>query len=149
MRPNHLTRFATLILTLLAVAVAAQAQSSAEKLPVEVPFNFSVANQQLPAGKYYIQAVRENPRMIIIENQNGKSRAIAITHPISSKRSTGYTRLVFAEYGDQRFLSQIVASGEKEGREISKSQSEKHLAMQWEVKQRLLTVDKQTAQTKR
>jgi hypothetical protein len=93
--------------TILAVAAAALAapcvQAGGVVLKARIPFNFVVADQQLPSGEYRI--VQEE-HLVKVYSQSGEQLAVAHWVPQQTK-SDDRSRLVFHRHGDQRFLKVI------------------------------------------
>jgi hypothetical protein len=73
---------------------------------VSVPFNFTVNNTSLPAGKYTIESDLSRPSMLIIRDESNSIKAI--DYGMSDTSGMGKTgMLLFHHYGDQYFLSEI------------------------------------------
>ena len=112
-----------LVLTVIAIcAVAVQAQTS-QLLKADVPFSFSIGDQQLSSGHYVISSMTD--RFISVQDSNGGQTAIAMTIRKESPLRSVEPKLVFHRYGDQYVLAEIWADS---GRELPKSAREKELA---------------------
>jgi len=92
-------------------------------MTANVPFAFSVGQQQLPAGAY---AVREMDRATLIASQGGKEHVLGI-YAYAGPSKADETKLVFDKVGDHYFLAQIWTSARGQGLELPKSQLEKEL----------------------
>lgn len=115
-----------LFLTLACASVSAQ--SIADLLSVKIPFEFTVGEHTLPAGDYTIQRLRDTPAMLVIQRADRETRAVIWTTPMDASQSPSKTKLVFSDYGDQRFLAQVWIQGEKTKRMLIKSRAERDLA---------------------
>jgi len=113
-------------LGLLLVASAAQAQTNAVK--ADIPFDFVVANQRMPAGEYVVSSPSFGSPAILIRSDDGKATAVTIANPRVSANPSDKTKLVFRHLAGQYFLSQIWTEGNSSGLELPKSKTELHLA---------------------
>jgi hypothetical protein len=122
---NHL-RSAFFGLGLLLAASGAQAQEIAVK--ADIPFDFVVGNQRLPAGEYTV--VNQGPvnQAILIRSDERKTALFSSTQPCSSFNPSAKTKLVFHTLAGRYFLYQIWAQGNTAGRQIPKSSAEVELA---------------------
>jgi hypothetical protein len=115
---------------IIAASVSANAQSLNYRLTANIPFDFSVGGQKLPAGKYWInRAQPSNGDLVIqIRSMDGHSNATRLTIPKSGFDPVQTSALVFNRYGDEYFLSEIWVAGGVTGRELTKSRAERELA---------------------
>jgi hypothetical protein len=121
------TMFAGIIALALASAMAASAQNQ-RSLVVDVPFDFAVKGETLPAGEYVVsRATSADKTGLIMQRRDGKANAIVLTIPIQSRKNQQQSRLVFNRYGEQYFLSQVWTSGDSQGRELFKTKRERSL----------------------
>ncbi len=101
-------------MTILAVAAAALAAPSVHAgvvLKAHIPFEFVVADQQLPSGDYRI--VQEE-RLVKIYSQSGEQLAIALWLPQQTRGAKGHWNLVFHRHGGQHFLK-VIGGGDGDG----------------------------------
>jgi hypothetical protein len=118
------------VMTVIAASVSANAQTLEYRLTVNIPFDFSVSGDKLPAGKYWInRAQQSNGDMVVqISSTDGHSNITRLTIPVSASKPTRSGKLVFNRYGDEYFLSEIWPAGGVTGRELHKSRAERELA---------------------
>lgn len=119
-----LSIFAGLVLlaTLTAQSAAARTSSS---LVVQIPFDFQVAGNRLPAGQYLIErSTLFSAEGLSLRNVDKKHSAFVLTSTVKSNLRQSGSRLVFNRYKGQYFLSQYWTSGEASGRELIKSERE-------------------------
>jgi hypothetical protein len=110
----------------LLLAVRASAQDT--PVTTNVPFDFIINGATIPAGKYTIQRVDNQGKVLSIRSLAGRSVS---TFMANYKRSAGpcpQTKLVFHSYGDRYFLAEIWVRGELTGRQIPTSAREKEMA---------------------
>src|SRR5690242_10347839 len=112
---------------LLLVAACANAQSLYVK--ANVPFNFVVDKDTLPAGNYSIRSINNESGGRTLVIQSG-TKALKLTTPdIADKLEAAQkTHLLFHRYGDEYFLAQIWVQGEKVGRHFRMSRREAEIA---------------------
>jgi hypothetical protein len=95
---------------------------------VSIPFDFIVRGKTLPAGKYEITRVTDEPIDLLIRNVNDKRDHVMFeTQAVEERSLPRKGMLVFHCYGDSNFLSEIVAGGEQTGRRIATSHAERAL----------------------
>lgn len=119
-------------LALVTAVTSAQAQT-VERLKADIPFDYVIGDQKLPAGVYTIQRVGAwTDRGLLLRKQDGSEKVLLMTDVVRSLNSKDETVLIFHRYGERYFLSQIWASGSTEGRALHKSSEER--AIQREMK---------------
>ena len=111
---------------LLFVTAAANAQGFSVR--ANIPFDFVVANQTLPAGEYEIRPGAPNDVTLIIQSSDGSKAALATTYACGGGAPSTQTELVFHHVGRQYWLSQIQVQGFSEGRQLPKSRAEAEVA---------------------
>ncbi len=109
-----------------ALAVPVQAQFT-PRLRADVPFEFSVANQTMPAGEYVVSAT-DNRVILVIQSTDRGSTAAVLSNPVQASQIQEGARLVFRKYGNSYFLAQIWASSTDTGRELIKSRTEREVS---------------------
>jgi len=114
-------------LFLLAATAPVQAQ---QPLRVKIPFAFVADQVTLPAGEYTVQPARDGSPALILHRIDGRGNdaAIVMTHPTESNKEKLQSSLVFHVYADGYFLSEIWTVGNRSGRQLRTSPSEKQLA---------------------
>ncbi len=114
------------VLSMAVASVSARAQASFP-LAANIPFDFVVGKQTLPAGEYRIEQPSSNS-VLLIRSTDGHTSTIVMTMAALANDWQSESKLVFNRYGDQYFLSQIWTAGNKSGRELYKSPRETELA---------------------
>jgi hypothetical protein len=115
------------LIAVLAVATA-YAQLPGTSLRATIPFDFSVRGKVLPAGEYQIKRITDEPGGLMISSLNDKhERAMFQTIPFERGSISSKSEIVFQRYGDNYFLSEVIAGGEETGRELLPSRQEKNL----------------------
>jgi len=114
-------------LTLLTAATT-RAQEPGTVIRASVPFDFIVRGRTLPAGKYEISRVSDEPVGLLIRNLSDKrDKAVFQTEPIYIRTATSKDQMVFHRYGESYFLSEIVTAGEGTAEELAPSHAERKL----------------------
>lgn len=109
-----------LILSLLVIltVVSAPAQTT-RQLSASVPFDFTVGQTTLPAGKYTIYRTSVNTSDgFLMRDENGHVAVVFKTHAVPGLEQPVKGRLEFRRLGDQYFLARFWASGNDAGREL-------------------------------
>jgi len=117
----------TIALLLGAVSVYTQADN-APFVKVSIPFNFTVGNQNLPAGDYTIVKSDVHPQSVWLQSPDGKYVVVVGTHPRYVLDPSPKTQLIFQHSGGEYFLAQIWTLGSTSGREVQLSDRAKELA---------------------
>ncbi len=99
------------------------------KIQADIPFDFMVGDETLPAGTYTFAHPTTMPDVLLIRSLDGHESVVVITRGVQESRTPpDETKLVFTRYGDQYFLAQAWIVGEIEGREFLKSRTESEVA---------------------
>jgi hypothetical protein len=101
---KRITAIALFVAATFMTARSLMADPSSGK--VNVPFNFTVNNITLPAGTYTIASDLAHPNQLIIRDQTNSVKAIEVgmnTTVTPGKPGS----LIFHQYGDEYFLSEI------------------------------------------
>jgi hypothetical protein len=133
MKKKLYSTFAMLSIALLMAVVSVQAQSSG-KLEVNIPFEFQIGSQMLPAGEYSVKRLTQNS--VLVRSADGKQSAIAQTPravTANGNEKALQEKLVFNQYGNQYFLSQVWMVRGSDGRELYKSDAEHRAAREQTV----------------
>lgn len=127
------------VMTLAALLPLLAAQASAQtthQLVAEIPFDFTVCQKQLPAGKYTVRPIsRANPSVLLVHGDKNLSEIIC-TQDVRGDRAAAEGSLIFNRYGDQRFLSELWFPGEKVGSRVVKSEREEALIRELPARKR-------------
>jgi hypothetical protein len=121
-----------LCLTVFGGAALAQAQiDSVTRIQADIPFNFTVGDTTLSAGKYELRRVDDLAENVLeLSSVDGRARVIFDASPAQTKdlRPANRSELTFDKYGDQYFLSEIWVAGRSTGEELVRSRMEKRIA---------------------
>jgi hypothetical protein len=113
------------------LAIASVNAQTSSRVEVNIPFDFSAGKATLKAGSYSIK--RTSGNLLAIRSADGKTTAL-VNAPLSvgSRESKAGERLVFNQYGDQYFLSQVWLSVDS-GRQIFTSGAEAKVAREYKL----------------
>ncbi len=126
-----LCMFALLFAFAALVDQPTKAQSLEYGLRANIPFEFTVADKKLPAGRYSIGRIRQNRDDLVIQISSLQEKLIAsgFTIPVDSLTPNDKARLVFHRYGNQYFLFQVWAAGASTGRVFRQTRTERELRL--------------------
>src|SRR5213078_1914369 len=85
------------------MAMAAKAQTDGRiQLIANIPFEFSIGNESLPAGEYTVRSISDDSRNVVlrIQSRDGKSNAILLVRTVEGKAQER-AKLVFHRYHNQ------------------------------------------------
>jgi len=111
------------------LAIASVNAQTPSRIEVNIPFDFSVGKATLKAGGYSIK--RTSATALSLRSADGKT-TVLVNAPltIGSRDSKAGERLVFNQYGNQYFLSQIWLTVDT-GRQLFTESSEKKAAREY------------------
>ena len=117
------------VMLMIAAGATANAQSLQYRLTVNIPFDFTVTDKKLPAGKYSIgRAQQGNGDLVIqISSEDGNESVSRLTIPVVTRDPADQGMLVFHQYEDEYFLFEIWPAGGHTGRALPKSRAEREL----------------------
>jgi hypothetical protein len=132
MKREFLKGFTMLVLivtlALATAVVSANAQSNANKVVADVPFEFSVGYKALPAGTYSVQSIVSAGDGLLIQSTDGKTSALRLSEATRRIKEKPQARLVFHRYGERYFLAEVWNGVDNTGRQLTKSQEERAIA---------------------
>ncbi len=114
------------LMLMAAMIVPAYGQSTSEGLTFDIPFNFTVEQQRLPAGQYLVTISGQNG--LLMRRIDGRGAVVVLTQAIVSQERRETARLVFNCYDRRCFLSQAWPDTGSMGRLLLKSSEEQELA---------------------
>ena len=105
----------TISLLLTATATLFAQIENRPLMKVNIPFSFTVDNQTLPAGVYFVKAVTPE-HSISLTSADSKHATIINDLPNYTGTPSENSRLVFSKYGNEYFLMQVWTKGESVAR---------------------------------
>ena len=122
---KQITRaFAIIIAAVILGAAPLVSAQTAERLVINVPFDFVAGGEQFPAGRYVVRRVTpDNERALFIQSEDGRVTATLLTN--SSGAPGDAAKLLFRQYGDRYFLAGVRLAGAAGGREVPESKQER------------------------
>ena len=115
-----------MIAAIFTAAIPARASNDyGRRQTYSVPFDFYVGNDKMAAGKYEIQRVSETLYQIR-SVKNSKSVFVSAYQPMSDENQVKSAKLVFNQYGQNRFLRIIYTQIRTAGRFVNESKTERH-----------------------
>jgi hypothetical protein len=128
---NQLIRCTAIVGLFLIMAVVSVQAQTPTRVEVQVPFDFSAGKAQLKAGTYIVKQRAGN--VLAISSADGKTNAL-ISAPltIGSRDAKAGERLVFNQYNDQYFLSQVWISADT-GRQLFTTSAEVRAAREFRL----------------
>ena len=120
--------FVTATLFVLSLIVAAQVAQADEPMLVNIPFAFVAGNVTLPAGEYRVQKLDRNSGVLLINRSKPSAAVMVVTHAAQAKELQTESKLIFNQYGNRYFLSQVWTAGSIRGRQLLKSPQEKEIS---------------------
>jgi hypothetical protein len=127
-KSNMKTRILSTTLVLgIMVALGLPAGAQTLRLKADIPFEFQVGHDSLPAGSYTI-ATTSSQNEIVLSQDNGGTALRLVFHRTDKGEASGQTSVTFHRYGDRYFLSSIQPGWTSIGFETQPSRGEKEAA---------------------
>jgi len=122
---------AAIALFVASTFITAGVMAQDHQVKATVPFNFTVNNTAMPAGKYTIGTDVNSPNVLRMRDreQNAAVMTIGLADPISSDNDH---ELIFHRYGNQYFLSEVRCSNASLDLHLPTSKAEKQARKQIE-----------------
>ena len=118
------------VMMIVAAGVSAKAQTLEYRLTANIPFDFSVADKKLPAGKYWINRAQQSQgdTVLQVRSANGSGAGVVrLTIPVNTLHPMTSASLIFNRYGNEYFLSEVWPKGGSVGRGLPKTRAEREL----------------------
>jgi len=117
------------LLVVFAIVPSVASAQTLGSIRANIPFDFTVGDQKLPAGVYSIGRAQQasGDLVLMISSADGHARALRITNPVVTLDPKSKETLVFHRYGDEYFLSQVWTAGSTTGRVFRESRGEREL----------------------
>jgi hypothetical protein len=128
---NQIIRSTGLLGLFFMLAIASVQAQTPSRVEVNIPFDFFAGKAALKAGAYSVKRTAGNA--LSIRSADGKTTAL-VNAPltIGSRDSTAGERLVFNQYGNQYFLSQVWLTVDT-GRQLFTSNAEVKSAREYKL----------------
>ena len=113
-------RFISTIIVLFILMLGAVATASSPyPESAQIPFDFKVGDQELPAGRYELKRPGHDPRVVLMQNAVDPARLVFFITRITDVSDTiDQSQLVFYRYGDTVFLARIISRSDGLVREL-------------------------------
>jgi hypothetical protein len=100
--------------TLLTGAISISADSVV-RTNYSIPFAFTAGENNFPAGEYCIEkeSSKGNKIEIKISSKDGKQTALVLARRVETDHQTAQTKLLFNQYAEKYFLTQLWGHDEK------------------------------------
>ena len=102
-KPSLLMLSVTIVAAALLFESSTEAMRTAE-MTVTIPFDVYLRFQRFPSGTYTVKHYAG--ALFQIRNQDGKAESVS-TNAIVNDPTSPLTRLVFSQYGDKYFLTEV------------------------------------------
>ena len=95
---------------------------------VNVPFDFQVGNNKLPAGKYVIHTPDDSDSTVMqIRSADGSTSAFFQVQSVDAKSVPAKDELIFKKYGNRYFLANVFEEGNRSGDRVIESTDERRV----------------------
>ena len=124
------TIFSTLmLLSCFAILICAGAQAQSDSaMTAQVPFEFNVNRQTLPADKYEVQVKLIGGNWAVQINRDRRAEGIYFVTQSSIRGAAPDTpQLIFHRYGEQYFLAEVRLSYERDALKLPRSHAEEEV----------------------
>jgi hypothetical protein len=122
MKNSAVNILTSLFLAVLMLGVIAHAQHSERVIKANIPFDFTVGNRTLPAGRYAL--VRTRPWLLEIRDSEGHFLANVLTQSIQTLNSPAAPKLRFENKDGRQALTQVWQENDSIGQQLLPTNSE-------------------------
>jgi len=92
-------------------ALPGPAAAQDQSVTVNIPFDFSANDQNVPAGRYRISL--QAPRYLsLFDTQSNRKQYLMLVQPTGEQNSKDRGRMIFRRYGDSNYLYQVWMPGQ-------------------------------------
>lgn len=128
MKRQILKSFTMLMITVALAALTVQAQS-ANQMKATIPFSFHIGNQALPAGEYTVRYVNQDSgkTALLFKSVDGKTSRIVNMNTAQKNEREVKASLVFNQYGNSYFLSEVWTGADQYGLSLPPSRAERQI----------------------
>src|ERR1043165_1835680 len=112
---------ATVLTTMMVVSAHAQ---NGDTMTVTIPFEFTAANNTLPAGDYVVR-LEDSRSALKIQKSDRSTAEFVLINSVYGRDLQNQSKLVFHRYGSQYFLAQVWIVGSSNGEELRQSTQER------------------------
>jgi len=124
---SHL-KLVGLIISFVLVAGSTAAYGQGSKRQVaDIPFQFQVGSETLPAGEYSVAASSSTGETLRISSRETNATIFRLSSPLVGLETANKGKLVFHRYGGEYFLAEVWSAGYASGRQLAKSGRERAL----------------------
>lgn len=109
-------------LVVLATLCFAQFASAEALMFVNVPFDFTANNTQMPAGRYVVSRITENT--LALQLEDGAKSLFVLTFAAERDKADPAGELVFDRFGSRYFLAEVWTRNSNTGRQVHIPKSE-------------------------
>ena len=133
-------------MSILIVTAAISLAAPSVQVTANIPFEFVVGTQTMPAGEYTVSSGSvpgsQGNDVLLIESTGGGARYFALALRVQTEDGNypQTTKLMFRRYGNQYFLSQVWTADSPVGREFPESRTERELTKSAAVKPQTVIV---------
>ena len=128
MKKTILHRVAGIALILFFGTLTALAQTQKGSMTIQIPFEFQISGEKLPAGKYTVKRDTQSPIITLIQSADRKKSVAfnTMSHHLSNQQTK--PSLVFKEYNRNHYLTEVRFPGDGVGYARVESKAERRLA---------------------
>jgi hypothetical protein len=123
-----------LFIAIIFISTASAIYAQTNVIKADIPFDFTVKDKTLPAGKYIIRNIDTTSQGFVWKVGSDKKQVTLLAMTNESADRSGKAKMVFHRYGNQYFLSSFQTLNSKITLPKSRAErnlqreSEKHLA---------------------
>lgn len=118
MRKQSVTSIIMLVCFIVIAATSVKAQNT-HRFVIDIPFQFAVRGEKLPAGKYFVERLDPTkPHVVMLRSVDNAIVRLLITQRVENDDANRTSSLLFTVHGEQYFLFQVWMMGERHGNQV-------------------------------
>lgn len=111
-------RAVVLFFSFITFVASVNAQST-HRIKVDVPFQFILNGQTLPAGRYVIERTdAAKPNIVTLKKADGRIVRVVLTQRVERDKSTTAASLIFVQRKGKHYVFQVWNAGAMSGNQI-------------------------------
>ena len=147
---NKRTFFFAILLAALVPVLSTRGVAQNKEMVADIPFSFTVCNNQMPAGKYTVRPMTSaTTNLLLVRSEDGQFAEITCSRDVQSSKQASEGKLIFNRYGNQYFLTELWFQGDMTGNQVFKSETEEALIKQLPPKMKRGRVTVRVTEAKR
>lgn len=108
---KKLTQICSVLCLILAFSIISANAQTTKTVEADIPFDFNLSGNHYRSGNYKLNITDSRPGVLVCLTDNENKILDSFLVTVAGEAPSGAAKLVFNNYGGQRFLSRIATRG--------------------------------------